>query len=131
MEPLAPLDYERYTIIHNPLLVSHANPGAATQTRLTEPVGPSATTHRRQGTLAQEMKDPAGADIGKSRGAVSATGQFDPVRSQLSVELSSISGIPPDILFGPKESIGITSHVAAERYEISDGISFAKLNITG
>lgn len=130
MDPIAPLDYERYTVIHNPLLVAHINQGAATQTRMTEPVGTPASTHRRQGTLAQEMKDPAGAGVGQSQVAITATSQFGPVSSPLSVELSSINGISPDILYGPKENTKVTSYVAAERYEISDGISFAKLNIT-
>lgn len=55
MLPIAPLDYERYAVVHSPLLVAEAgHVGSSASTRIAEPIGYSAMAHRRQDTESYE-----------------------------------------------------------------------------
>jgi len=131
MLPIAPLDYERYTVALNPLLVAETGHNAIpVPSRSTEPVTPSTTTQRQQKPLAQGLSSHAGEDVGSDR--VAGIGGDGPgaISSSSSAELSSVIGISPEVLFAGEGNSEITSRAVTQRYELSSDKPFATIKVS-
>jgi len=131
MLPIAPIDYERYTVVHSPLLVAQTGHDTVfAPTRITEPVVPSAITQRRHERLPQDLVGPTGENIGLKRSTRSHLIEPNALNSSLPVELSSIAGVSPEVLYVTKEHLEPTPRAAAERYEPSGGASTATFRVS-
>jgi len=132
MLPVVPLDYERFTVIHSPLLMSEAAQNTASmRTRIAEPADPSAATQKRHEPLAQEFSSQLVASVDMNKSINSSFNGPTAGNSHLSVELSSVVGISPEVLFAETGSTKIDARTVAERYELSDSKRPSTLNIAG
>ncbi len=134
MLPIAPLDYERYAVAHSPLLVAVAEAGygvASVRTRNTEPVAPATTTQGRRKPVAQYLSKQTESGFGAEKSEDARRGQPYSINSQLPVELSSITGIPPEVLFAAKKNSALSAHAVSELYEMSGRKSVATINVSG
>ena len=131
MLPITPLDYERYTVVHSPLLVAETGHGTVfAPKKVTEPVVPSAITQRRKEPLPQDLSSPTGENIGLNGSTSSRHAGAYSINSSLSAELSSVAGVSPEVLYAAKDNSEPTPRAAAERYEPSGDKPLATFRIS-
>ena len=132
MLPIVPLDYERFAVIHSPLLMLEAGQNTASvRGRIAEPVDPSAATKKRHEPLAQEFSSQLVASVNLNKSANFSFSGPNTSNSHLSVELSSVVGISPEVLFAETGRTNIDARTVADRYELSGGKLSSTLNLAG
>ena len=130
MFPIAPLDYERNTVVNSPLLIQEVGQGeVGAQNRNAEPIGPSNAQLNRRDSSSQNIGKQAGEDVNQSRTAGPHLDGRRSISSPLSVELSSIVGISPEFLTSAQGSSEVSPQEVSDHYESSDEKPAPKLNI--
>lgn len=120
MLPIAPLNYERYTVVVSPLLVPDAAPAkAALAARETEPVTPLSAELYRHGSAAGEQMKQANSSI-KFDAVKWRRGPEHPFNAPLPIDLPRTNSLSPAVLRLMDGKTEITPWQGSKRYELPE-----------